>query len=49
MWKPQILVAIIAVTVIAVVVILTAPDHVEVVAAGAVTGIVALGMKLAEK
>jgi len=49
MWKPQILAAMLILGIIAIVVILLEPDHIEVVAGGCVTGVGMLGMKLLEK
>jgi uncharacterized membrane protein len=46
--RPQILAAIVAITVIAVVVVLFTPQYVDKVAASAITGIGMLGMKLLE-
>uniref|UniRef100_A0A6M3K6M7 Uncharacterized protein n=1 Tax=viral metagenome TaxID=1070528 RepID=A0A6M3K6M7_9ZZZZ len=49
MWKPQILASIICISVIALAVIFAAPEYIEVIVGGAVTGIGMLGMKLLEK
>ena len=46
--KPQILTAIIAITTIAMTIIIVAPEYIEVIVGGAVTGIGMLGMKLLE-
>jgi len=46
--RPQILVAIVAIALIAVLVIVNAPDHIEFIAGGAITAIGMLGMKLLE-
>ena len=48
-WKPQILVAMTLIAIIAIVVIFAAPNFVEGAAGGAITGIGMLGMKLLEK
>ncbi len=48
-WKPQIFAAILALLAIGVTTIFVAPSYVEIVVPSAITGIAALGMKLAEK
>lgn len=48
-WKPNIFTAIMCITGLTSLVILIAPDFIETVAVAAVTGIVALGMRLLEK
>jgi len=48
-WKPQILAAILCITLIAVLTIILQPAYIEFIAGGAVTGIGMLGMKLLEK
>jgi len=46
---PQVMAAIVSIAVIALVVILIAPDQIDKVVTGAITGIGMLGMKLLEK
>lgn len=45
-WRPQVMTAMLCVTIIALVVTVLAPEHIELIAGGAVTGIGMLGMKL---
>ncbi len=47
-WRPQIIVAILSIATLAGLVIILAPDHVNEVVSGAITGIGMLGMKLLE-
>ena len=47
-WRPQIIVAMVLIALIACLVIWLAPDHIELIAGGAVTGIGMLGIKLLE-
>jgi len=49
MWKPQILTAMLCITLIAVLTVVLQPTYLEFIAGGAVTGIGMLGMKLLEK
>lgn len=48
-WKPNIFWAITCITIIAVLVVMLAPNYIELIAGGSVTGIGMLGMKLLEK
>ena len=48
-WKPQILAAILCISLIACLVILIAPTYIEVIVGGAVTGIGMLGEKLLDE
>ena len=47
-FRPQILTAILAITLLASLVVFLAPDKVEMIVGGAITGIGMLGMKLLE-
>ena len=48
-WKPQIITAMAMIGLIAILVIVKAPDYIELIAGGAITAIGMLGMKLLEK
>lgn len=47
-WRPQIMVAMLCLTAIGLTTILVAPEYIEVIAGGTVTGLGMLGMKLLE-
>ena len=47
-WRPQILVAMLCLATLGGMTIVLAPDYIEVIASGVVTGIAMLGMKLLE-
>lgn len=48
-WRPQIFAAVAGLLLLGITTIFVAPNYVEIVVPAAITGIAALGMKLAEK